>query len=281
MDKGTNRGLKPKQAKARGPAKIKGAGEVVEAMATAARVTFAPGPPTVTEFDGSNPPTQTPSGTAGTNGKAKHKRRRSVEPSSVLALLSNPIEPSTKKKRGDSSLAINGDGAVSSAQDQRLGAVHGLVRAALAGHLEVCSDKHGISACFVLPAMPQLTDYCQTTHIHHTHTYTHMQGTSEQYATLVQQVQSGDLGVLRNVYSAMPNHVSMLGATPTKYRALLDALFNFPWTDDHPDVVASYISFLLHVVSANTTLVVPAFRALARNLVPDGNWGCACCHATH
>lgn len=59
----------------------------------------------------------------------------------------------------------------------------------------------------------------------------------------------------------------MLGVgRPEEYKELIDAVFRFDWRASDK-IVQSFGGLLSHLVSANSTCMVPAMHMLVRNLV--------------
>ena len=53
-------------------------------------------------------------------------------------------------------------------------------------------------------------------------------------------------------------------------RHLFLAAFMFSWAIASEELVATFVNFLCHIVSANSCFLVPSFRVLVRNLCPPG-----------
>ena len=57
-------------------------------------------------------------------------------------------------------------------------------------------------------------------------------------------------------------------------RHLFVAAFMFSWAIASEELVATFVNFLCHIVSANSCFLVPSFRVLVRNLCPPGELLC-------
>lgn len=53
---------------------------------------------------------------------------------------------------------------------------------------------------------------------------------------------------------------------PDEFKELIDAVFRFDWRAS-PKVVGAFGALLSHLISANSTCMVPAMHMLVRNLV--------------
>ncbi|CAM9266789.1 unnamed protein product, partial [Ectocarpus sp. 13 AM-2016] len=75
-----------------------------------------------------------------------------------------------------------------------------------------------------------------------------------------------DPATLWRLYLGLSQCVTIISQQPDEFKELVDALFRFDWRGSDK-IVQSFSGLLQHLVSANSTCMVPAMHMLVRNLV--------------
>eukprot|EP00752_Nemacystus_decipiens_P007776 g6944.t1 len=92
-------------------------------------------------------------------------------------------------------------------------------------------------------------------------------GDGHHYQHLVAQLLTrDDPETLWRLYLGLSQCVTIISQHPEEYKELIDAVFRFDWRASDK-IVRSFASLLSHLVSANSTCMVPAMHMLVRNLV--------------
>eukprot|EP00903_Cladosiphon_okamuranus_P012898 g12042.t1 len=92
-------------------------------------------------------------------------------------------------------------------------------------------------------------------------------GDGHHYQHLVAQLLTrDDPETLWRLYLGLSHCVTIISQQPEEYKELIDAVFRFDWRASD-NIVQSFSGLLSHLVSANSTCMVPAMHMLVRNLV--------------
>ncbi|CAB1096312.1 unnamed protein product [Ectocarpus sp. CCAP 1310/34] len=92
-------------------------------------------------------------------------------------------------------------------------------------------------------------------------------GDGHHYQHLVAQLLTrDDPETLWRLYLGLSQCVTIISQQPDEFKELVDALFRFDWRGSDK-IVQSFSGLLQHLVSANSTCMVPAMHMLVRNLV--------------
>ncbi|CAM9149975.1 unnamed protein product, partial [Hapterophycus canaliculatus] len=92
-------------------------------------------------------------------------------------------------------------------------------------------------------------------------------GDGHHYQHLVAQLLTrDDPETLWRLYLGLSECVTIISQEPDEFKELIDALFRFDWRGSEK-IVQSFGGLLSHLVSANSTCMVPAMHMLVRNLV--------------
>ncbi|CAM9191998.1 unnamed protein product, partial [Chrysoparadoxa australica] len=98
-----------------------------------------------------------------------------------------------------------------------------------------------------------------------------MKGDRVHYRHLVHQlVHRDDAETLWRLYLGLSRTVSIICEHPEEFGELIDAIFRYDWTG-HETVTSSFVKLVSHLVTANSTYLVPAMHNLVRNVLVRPN----------